>query len=202
MVFPLFAKGTSRILIRWSARRRSQVYTTDTRRWDESAVLTMTGENEEEKEAQRLFEEFGLSQEEPIKEQPSSNALSPAVAVGLGAALLVNVGLLFSLPPVLRGRGTYAKNFENSVTERRYLTRKTYGRLTVDSIPLDPLYRRSFLAYCAQQNELHVCSTQTTRAKISTTKKKGQAQREAHLCRLGEWGRTTCLSSCQGTQNL
>jgi hypothetical protein len=79
-------------------------------------------------EVQKIWKEMGVSKEEfdevtaaaPVESKP----LHPALALGLGAVVLVNVGLLLSLPPVLRGRGAFAfsvfadvpifKAFENS----------------------------------------------------------------------------------------
>lgn len=66
--------------------------------------------NDEEK---KLLEQLGLSEEELLKEAPAveSKPLHPALKLGLGAAFLFNVGLLLSLPPVLRGRGVFRKTW-------------------------------------------------------------------------------------------
>jgi hypothetical protein len=50
------------------------------------------------------------------KRPPTAASLHPAFAVGAGIFCLVNVGILLSLPPVLRGRGApYLPIFQKSV---------------------------------------------------------------------------------------
>ena len=63
----------------------------------------MTDDDEEK----RIWKEFGLSKEDisDTAVVAASKPLHPVLAVGLGAAVLVNVGFLLSIPPVLRGRG-------------------------------------------------------------------------------------------------
>jgi len=63
--------------------------------------------NDEEK---KLLEQLGLSEEELLNETVlESKPLHPALKLGLGTAFIFNVGLLLSLPPVLRGRGMFIR---------------------------------------------------------------------------------------------
>jgi hypothetical protein len=61
--------------------------------------------NEEEKNELR---KLGISNEalELANETVEPSKMRPVAALGLGAFCLVNIGVLLSLPPVLRGRGT------------------------------------------------------------------------------------------------
>jgi hypothetical protein len=60
--------------------------------------------NEEDKKALR---ELGISIDalEDLDQEPAK--LHPVAAVAFGSFCIVNIGLLLSLPPVLRGRGTF-----------------------------------------------------------------------------------------------
>lgn len=62
-------------------------------------------------EERKIWKELGLSKadlDEATAAKFESKPLNPALALGLGAFVLVNVGFLLSLPPVLRGRGAFA----------------------------------------------------------------------------------------------
>lgn len=58
------------------------------------------------------WEELGLSPKDLMddtslsKPESNNNTLKPVLAFGIGAAVVINVGFLSSLPPVLRGKGT------------------------------------------------------------------------------------------------
>jgi len=58
--------------------------------------------NDEEK---RLLQQLGLSSELLEEAVVDNKPLHPLFKLGLGTAFIFNVGLLLSLPPVLRGRG-------------------------------------------------------------------------------------------------
>lgn len=59
--------------------------------------------NDEEKEA---LSQLGLTEDDlGIGSKVDAKPLHPALKLGLGTAFILNVGLLLSLPPVLRGRG-------------------------------------------------------------------------------------------------
>jgi hypothetical protein len=65
-------------------------------------------------EEQQIWKELGLSKDDFKDEttytvESTKHPLHPALALGLGTAVLINVGFLLSLPPVLRGRGTYRR---------------------------------------------------------------------------------------------
>ena len=69
-------------------------------------------DNDEER---KIWKELGLSKEEfgeataaLAEAEFESKPLHPALALGIGTFVLVNVGFLLSLPPVLRGRGAFA----------------------------------------------------------------------------------------------
>mmetsp|Transcript_7481 Transcript_7481/g.11312 ORF Transcript_7481/g.11312 Transcript_7481/m.11312 type:complete len:257 (-) Transcript_7481:29-799(-) len=71
-------------------------------------------------EEQRLLESLGISTEilHPDKspEPQQSQQLHPALAMGLGCAFLFNMGILLSLPPVIRGKGApYLPTFQKGL---------------------------------------------------------------------------------------
>jgi len=59
-------------------------------------------------EERRLLKEIGISEDELLDENFEAKPLHPILKLGLGTAFLFNVGLLLSLPPVLRGRGRFS----------------------------------------------------------------------------------------------
>lgn len=64
----------------------------------------------EEDEERKLLRELGLSEADLAEPASTSRtSMNPLLATGLGVAFLVNVGILLSLPPVLRGKGKYVQ---------------------------------------------------------------------------------------------
>lgn len=69
----------------------------------------------EKAELQELWKELGLSSNDEILPAQQAlwndgishrdNKLHPILAVGIGTAALINIGILLSIPPVLRGKG-------------------------------------------------------------------------------------------------
>jgi hypothetical protein len=71
---------------------------------------------EENIELQEVWKELGFSSkdETALASQFTSNSASdtggklhPILALGIGAGVLFNIGILLSLPPVLRGKGRF-----------------------------------------------------------------------------------------------
>jgi hypothetical protein len=58
---------------------------------------------------EKLLKELGLSADEVLDITSNSSCppskLNPVLAVGIGTAFVLNVAVLLSLPPVLRGKG-------------------------------------------------------------------------------------------------
>lgn len=70
----------------------------------------------ESAEVETLLNEWNAALE-PVPPTTVSS-LHPAVAVGLGGFVLLNVGLLLSIPPVLMGRGApYLPTFRNKLNQ-------------------------------------------------------------------------------------
>jgi hypothetical protein len=76
---------------------------------------TTNKEREEDKELRELWKELGISPKDgtALASHLNKNSsdrgrkIHPLLALGLGAGVLFNIGILLSLPPVLRGRGRF-----------------------------------------------------------------------------------------------
>ena len=67
-------------------------------------------------EEQELLRDFQRALSEDATASPPQESLHPAVVAGIGGFLILNVGLLLSLPPVLMGRGApYLPTFKNKM---------------------------------------------------------------------------------------
>ena len=67
-------------------------------------------------EEQELLQDFQRALSEAAVASPPQESLHPAVVAGIGGFLILNVGLLLSLPPVLMGRGApYLPTFKNKM---------------------------------------------------------------------------------------
>jgi hypothetical protein len=72
-----------------------------------------TSNKDTKSEEEQLLREWQIALEQPAAE---SKPLHAAVAVGLGGFVILNVGLLLSIPPVLMGRGApYLPTFANKL---------------------------------------------------------------------------------------
>jgi hypothetical protein len=136
--------------------------------------------NEEEKNE---LKKLGVSIEflELANEPVEPSKMRPAAAIGLGAFCLLNFGVLLSLPPVLRGRGT------------SFSTAGFHKVLLFRTHTLMHFVRSSVSANLQEEFRRHVLSA----PKRSHPSAASQIGKETLLCRPGKWRRSSGLSSCK-----